>query len=642
MRRAVFEQLKGFDEGYQVGYSDIELGLRAVTQGLRVIYTPFARLRHHEGASRGFYNPPADVLRAYWQMLPVAIQGDPYFSPNLSSGERRPTVAKPHELAREARLGNILGDFELLYRPIPLAQTPWLGPSGPARYHAAAGTGAAAQAPERRLLLVAHDLGLTGAPLMLAQAAIVLRRAGYVVSVLAPADGPLRETLTQAEVGVWVEPRVLRDARVLARHLDGRALMVANTVLTWRAVLAAKAARMRCLWWIHESEFGQVQTRRVTGLARALEAADRVVFASASIASRYAGRVPPERAAVMHNGLDGEEVALLASASVVEKRPGTLTVVNLASLEPRKGQTVPPRSVAALPRALRDRTRLALLGQTLHRGYPRRLKRMVASTGGRVELLGARPRAEALAYLRQADVVVLPSRDETLPVTLLEAMALGKAIIATRVGGIIEAVHDGVEAPPVPPDDPAALRAALARLLQDEALRRRLGAAARAQFGRPCGASVRRWCRWSRCSFRTGKSVRRLAASVHAKGWASCQWRIAWPRQEPTVGRYSKQRRVRAHRNSGETQRRGTWEWSDSCGCAPAYDVVSVSRTGNHLCRYRSCAADPRRRGRERRRIGSRKRAGSCPPWAASPQPLPELLGERDRARAIAGTPDRQ
>ncbi len=483
MRRAVFVQLQGFAEAYQIGYGDLELGLRAVSHGLRVIYTPFARLLHHEGASRGFNNPPADVLRAYWQMLPLVRPGDPYFSPNLSSAHRRPSVLGSRDLTREERLETILADFDLLYRPIPLTKTGWAAPGGPAQHFAPAEPAAELPAPEQRVLLISHDLSLTGAPLMLAQLSAYLRRAGYAVTVLSPVDGPLRATLTQSGATVWVEPDVLNDARVLARHLAGRGLLLANTILTWRAVLAAKAAQVPCVWWIHESGFGETMARREAGLARALRAADRVMFASASIAGRYADWVPAERARVIHNGLAWDDSPTLEVAPFIEKSRGDLTVVNLASLEPRKGQDVLLQSVAALPKPLRGRIRLVLLGQALNPAFQRRLDRLIAQARpARVACLGARPRAEALAHLRAADVFVLPSRDEGLPMTLLEAMALGKAIVATTAGGIPEAVHDGVEALLVPPDDPAALTAALTRVLQDEAFRRALGTAAQARF----------------------------------------------------------------------------------------------------------------------------------------------------------------
>lgn len=104
------------------------------------------------------------------------------------------------------------------------------------------------------------------------------------------------------------------------------------------------------------------------------------------------------------------------------------------------------------------------------------------------ELLAGRPRLEWRGWmdegkreeaLREAAIFVLPSTSEGLPMALLEAMAWGRAIVATAVGGVPDVLTDGEDALIVPPSDPAALAAALARLASDAGLRERLGPAAR-------------------------------------------------------------------------------------------------------------------------------------------------------------------
>jgi glycosyltransferase involved in cell wall biosynthesis len=96
-----------------------------------------------------------------------------------------------------------------------------------------------------------------------------------------------------------------------------------------------------------------------------------------------------------------------------------------------------------------------------------------------VELLGwvgSRAKAQLLA---RASVCVLPSYAEGLPMSVLEAMSAGLAVIATPVGGIPEVVTDGIEGRLVPPGDIDALAAALDRVLSDEEERRRMGMAGR-------------------------------------------------------------------------------------------------------------------------------------------------------------------
>ncbi len=90
------------------------------------------------------------------------------------------------------------------------------------------------------------------------------------------------------------------------------------------------------------------------------------------------------------------------------------------------------------------------------------------------------PPAQVGEYYQRAAVVCVPSRREGVGMTAREAMAYGRPVVATAVGGLPDAIRDGETGILVSPRDPTALRAALERLLADAQLRTRLGAAARA------------------------------------------------------------------------------------------------------------------------------------------------------------------
>jgi glycosyltransferase involved in cell wall biosynthesis len=95
------------------------------------------------------------------------------------------------------------------------------------------------------------------------------------------------------------------------------------------------------------------------------------------------------------------------------------------------------------------------------------------------QAVGFVPPAELGRYYERAAVVVVPSRREGYGMAAREAMAHGRPVVATAVGGLRDAIEDGVTGLLVLPRDVEALRQATDRLLQDPALRRRLGAAAR-------------------------------------------------------------------------------------------------------------------------------------------------------------------
>ncbi|HLG09012.1 MAG TPA: glycosyltransferase family 4 protein [Gaiellaceae bacterium] len=114
-------------------------------------------------------------------------------------------------------------------------------------------------------------------------------------------------------------------------------------------------------------------------------------------------------------------------------------------------------------------------------GMPRMIVGDGPLRGDVPEAVGFVPPRELGPYYESASVVVCPSRREGYGVVAREAMAYGRPVVASAVGGLTDAVEDGGTGLLVPPRDPASLRAAIERLLGDAELRRRLGEAARAR-----------------------------------------------------------------------------------------------------------------------------------------------------------------
>ena len=211
--------------------------------------------------------------------------------------------------------------------------------------------------------------------------------------------------------------------------------------------------------------------------------------------SRYnvewlAGQVTPrarERLTVVHCGVD------LPSLSFQDEGREEDLIVTVGRLDPIKGFDVLLDALAELKRRGR-RLRCQIIGEGPLRGeLQARVDRQGLSE--LVVLVGARAQAEVGAALRAATIFTLPSligpggdRDG-IPVSLMEAMAAGAPVVSTRVSGIPELIEDEREGLLVAPQDSRALAEALARLLDDAALRRRLAVAARGKIEREFDAA---------------------------------------------------------------------------------------------------------------------------------------------------------
>jgi glycosyltransferase involved in cell wall biosynthesis len=180
---------------------------------------------------------------------------------------------------------------------------------------------------------------------------------------------------------------------------------------------------------------------------------------------RGAGHEPPGPP-----GRDG----IRAELGIPEDAP---VVGHVANFKAAKDHATLLRAAALLRRELPS-VRFVLVGQGPLEAETRRLAGQLG-LGQTVVFAGFR--TDATRLMAGFDAFALSSTYEGLPIALIEAMAVGCPAVVTRVGGTPEVVADGVNGYLVPPRDPAALAAGLARLLGDRALRDGLGAAAAAR-----------------------------------------------------------------------------------------------------------------------------------------------------------------
>lgn len=490
VRRDVFDQARGFDERYELCYGDIDLCLRVAANGYRNIVTPFAELLHHEGRTRGLHFPKSDVLRASLAMFPLVVQGDPYFSPNLSYDSLVPaTTIEDEPEARAARIMSIAESFGIypaledgLERELALESQESVGyeelVNRPvSRGPASSSVGGTAGSP-LRVLMILHDLSRSGAPMVCLHVARFLIGRGHSVTVGSPKEGRLRESFEEAGARVVVNPLFLGAPNALVDFVGEHDVIIANTILAWRAVLVAKSCGRGVLWLIHESKFGENLVRQFPAAGRALAWADAVVFPSRETATLYRD-FDGANHRVIHYGLDLPVV----EGGAFAKRPGKLYVLTVASVERRKGQDILVEAAALLPSAIAQDFEFVVVGRVLEEDFWATV-RPAAEKAGNVRFEHETAHSEILKFFEAADIVVCSSRDDPSPVVVLEAMGLGKAIVSTRVGAMPEIIEEGVSGLIVEKESPAGLASALVRLHGDRELLRRLGQGAKATFDR--------------------------------------------------------------------------------------------------------------------------------------------------------------
>ncbi len=270
----------------------------------------------------------------------------------------------------------------------------------------------------------------------------------------------------------------VRHARVEVVHAETRP----RDALTAVTVAALGRARLVAHWHnahsLAEFPWARLAFRRAAAV---------VAISQVSRQALLDVGVPEGKIRVIHNGIDVErfrpagETERRAVRAELGLRDGAFVVVLPGRLTPEKGQTELLRAVALLRDRGEDVVAVLLGADNPGRwgGHRAVLEALRDELGiaERVRFLGHRP--DVPAVLGAADVVAVPSHREPFGLVVIEAMACGRAVVGTAAGAIPDIVDDGETGLLVPPEDPAALAGALARLRADAGLRERLAAAAR-------------------------------------------------------------------------------------------------------------------------------------------------------------------
>ncbi|MEK6225049.1 MAG: glycosyltransferase [Chloroflexota bacterium] len=324
-----------------------------------------------------------------------------------------------------------------------------------------------------RVLNIVGSLELAGTEQYILRVAPRLRRYGIDVELcVLDRRGPLLETAKTADIPVHATKARTRRSRSVFYTGVAAVLEIASLIRKERYDIVHS-------YLFHAEAVGTpaarlAGTRRVIISRRAVSPrrpeephyfvletltnllADELIANSRAVLkdTEQSERLLPRTRTVIYNGVDPSEYSLA--------RPGQdqrLRLVTVGVLAPRKGQEYALKALRLVRDAGID-ARLTLVGDGPDSG---RLRTMAQVEGIEDHVVFAGGQLDPRPFLVEADVFVLPSRQEGFSNALLEAMATALPVVATAVGGNVEAIVDGEGGWIVPPEDSAALAEALIR-----------------------------------------------------------------------------------------------------------------------------------------------------------------------------------
>lgn len=332
------------------------------------------------------------------------------------------------------------------------------------------------------VLLLTNQLGIGGAEQFVVHLAnrlserhhvLVISSGGVLTRQLAAGvthlDAPLK----------GMGPREARQAvRCVRRAIAEHAIELVHAQSFNSALVARLAGATHVLASAHG---GLKAWKKPLAAAVYAACADRVVGCAETISADFVRHGLP--AAKVHTIPNAIPLPAPCAPDVRERvraeldlAPDTPLILGVGRLSDEKGFDYLVESLAILAR-LAPSAHAAIAGDGPLRGP---LENRARALGlGQLHFLGRR--ADVAQLMAAADAFCLPSRAEGLPLAILEAMACGLPVVASDVGGVHEAVQDGVTGWLVPPRDPLLLATRLFALLEDPVLARTMGAAGRAR-----------------------------------------------------------------------------------------------------------------------------------------------------------------
>lgn len=297
------------------------------------------------------------------------------------------------------------------------------------------------------ILLVTHELSLTGAPFILLEAGKLLLGMGWNVAMLSPTDGVLRSACLEAGIPVYVTNGYLEKLPVKADFCICNTFLMHRFYMRWRFELPV-------MWWIHEM------------------LVSRVVCEPLLLAMRYAPELyVPSELTRKYLLAYSDNVRVLPQPLTdcgnvpAPKSGGKFRVAIIGSLCERKAQDVFIEAVRLLPERLKAGAEFEITGEAVDRYYARDLRKKAAGMPEVRFVKAIVDRGEYMDYVRGLDAVCCVSREDPLPTVVLEGLMHGKICIVSEGVGQASLITPGADGFVVPVDDARSLSETLAEVL---------------------------------------------------------------------------------------------------------------------------------------------------------------------------------
>ena len=424
IRKDLFIKLKGFDaDNTPIAHSDVDLSFKIKDAGFRCVYTPYATMLHIGHLSLKEYKKKEDFLKKdkadifLLKKWANYIHDDPYFTEPMRK-----------------MLYHDSPEFFKIFQPKKKIKT---GNAGD-------------------IILISHDLSLSGAPIMLFNTCKTLQQQGYFVVVFCSTDGPLREMYQDIGVFVIIDELVLKQHDSFSRFAKNFNFIICNTIVTWPVVKQMQDI-VKTIWWIQEGKVLEAFTSN-TEVVRTIQNAQNLVGVS-NYSISFIEKFNSNISKIYNACYDIHKESLTINSKLV--------ISLIGSIEARKGHDILMDALEIIDQSFLENVEIRFIGRMHDENFYKQIKNR-ARNKPYINFVGEKSHKECIDYLQKSDIVLNISRDDPFPVVLVEAFCCGKTCIVSSNSGLEELILNGENGFVFKNEDAADLAKKLTEVLQNK------------------------------------------------------------------------------------------------------------------------------------------------------------------------------
>lgn len=335
-----------------------------------------------------------------------------------------------------------------------------------------------------RILLVSHEMSLTGAPLVLLYMAEYIAQLGYQPVLLAPQNGPMVEEAVRQDIPVIIDEIIFQQEDRIKDLADEYSLVVANTLSCASVVYALSGTEVPVVWWIHESKASYGALPDIDQWPQQI--GENVhIYSVCDYAQKLLTKFRPNYQSDILNYYMPDYSEAHPSCDFKLPEHGKRKVFTaIGTMELRKGYEVLAKAVRLLPKEVRDQCYFVIVAREADPEVGKNVQMLCNQFEDCVKHYPLLSRDEITLLHQQTDCLLCTSLDDPLPCVITEALSLGKPVICTENTGYASILREMNSGLIYENNDPALLAKGIAEFIGKPELAKQISANARATYER--------------------------------------------------------------------------------------------------------------------------------------------------------------